>query len=189
MAFTRVNPQKFGSGKAWYSELTIVTGGTPSISLTGGWSQFPIIKDSEFTFTPGGDESIEDEGGNKYTVSSSGGEYLFKGNLYRPPTKDMYNFFIKDRTKSYIIVKEVSESLKNGVWEYMVFAVCTLKAAVTFKQASYDAPFEFNVSKPPLDVTGFFNITAGTLLGASCGSATIAVDLKTTEAVQIYNPV
>ena len=139
----RRNPAKIGSSYAWLHEINETTGAI--VASTG--KKFPIIKESTFGFAPGSEEKVTDETGVSYTLSSASGEITFKGVGFRPRTSELLDFFVKNRTKKYLVIKVDNEKLVNGKTGVYVYPNVSL--AENFELKNNGSEFNFSFSASP----------------------------------------
>lgn len=126
----------------WFQEID-----SAGALVAGTIKKFPIIKESTNGFTPGSEEKVTDESGITYTLSSTGGEITFKGVAFRPRTKELIDFFMKNRDKTYLLIKVDNETTvhdKTGVWVYPY-----VKVAEAFELRNRSAEFNFSFSCSP----------------------------------------
>jgi hypothetical protein len=138
----RRNPAKYGSAWAWVHEIDDVTGAIVAATV----QKFPIIKESTFGLGTGNEEKVLDETGNSYSLSSTGGDITFKGTAFRPRTSELLDFFVKNRTKKYLIIKVDNEKLVNGKTGVYVYPNVSIAENFELKNNGAEFPFSFAAS-------------------------------------------
>jgi hypothetical protein len=139
----RRNPSKVGSSYAWFHEINETTGALVAATV----KKFPIIKESTFGFAPGSEETTSDENGTSYTLSSGSGAVTFKGVGFRPRTSELLDFFVKNRTKKYLVIKVDNEKVINGKTGVYVYPNVSL--AESFELKNNGSEFNFSFSANP----------------------------------------
>ncbi len=138
----RLNPTKTGSSYAWFIEINDTTGALVVATV----KKFPIIKESTFGFATGSDTTEVDESGVSYTLSSGSGAITFKGTAFRPRTSQLLDFFVKNRGKSYCVIKVDNEKPLNGKTGVYVYPNVKVSEGFELKNNGSDFPFSFAAS-------------------------------------------
>jgi hypothetical protein len=176
MSLDRQAPYDAGSGKMWYKE---VKADSTDLGTPDTWHKFPHVKDSElaFDYSASQPKTETDEGSNSYNIgiTASGGKASFKGNFLAVARKKIYDFFVKNRTKYYALVKEVNQTANaDGEYEYVFFPCVIIAGGVSMKNGTV-APFEFSPVLQAASVTLSHTGLVASLVG--CAATTIGVDI------------